>query len=48
MMLGLAGFAAMYPDSQPPASYQSEMSMLPCLRLGPHSVELSCCAPQIM
>ena len=37
----------MYPDSQPPASYQSLMSIDPCLRDGPQSVELSCCAPQI-
>src|SRR5581483_7202868 len=45
---GLVGLTAMYPDSPPPASIQSLMVMPPAFRLGPHSVLLSCCAPQIL
>src|SRR5207253_8750173 len=43
---GVSGTTAMYPLSPPPTSYQSVISMPPAFRLGPHSVELSCCAPQ--
>src|SRR6185503_14394798 len=38
--------AAIQPDSPPPASFQSLIAIVPSgERLGPHSVELSCCAP---
>src|SRR5262245_17446469 len=45
-MSGSSHRAAIHPDSPPPASFQSSIpNVPPGLRLGPQSVELSCCAP---
>jgi hypothetical protein len=45
MMSGSVGCAVTYPDSPPPASASRDRDAA-LARLGPQSVELSCCAPQ--